>query len=141
MKKKSLLLLICANFSILLFALFYKYVFTTPAMSLFECKFHSLFGFYCMGCGGSRAVFALLDFKFVRSFLSHPSVIITSLIILYTDIILFLYFTSSKKRYLSFINYKIYLIIPVSIVLQFIIKNIMLTFGFDLIKHASTLNF
>ncbi len=141
MKKKALLLLICANLSILVFALLYNYIFTTPAMSLFECKFHSLFGFYCMGCGGSRAVFSLLDFKFVRSFLSHPSVLITSILILYTDIILFLYFMSGGKKYLKLVNYKIYLIIPTSILLQFIIKNIMLIFGFDLIEFASTINF
>lgn len=141
MKKKALLLLVCANVSILLFALLYKYIFTMSAMSLFECKFYSLFGFYCMGCGGSRAVFALLDFKFVRSFLYHPSVLITSILILYTDIILFLYLTRGEKKYLGLVNYKIYLIIPTSIILQFIIKYIMLVFGFDLIRFASTINF
>ena len=39
------------------------------------CKFHSITGLYCPGCGGTRAVFSLLRGEIVRSFLFHPFVL------------------------------------------------------------------
>lgn len=38
------------------------------------CLFHELTGFYCPGCGGTRAVLALLAGHPVLSFLYHPLV-------------------------------------------------------------------
>ena len=36
------------------------------------CLFHELTGFYCPGCGGTRAVLALLAGHPILSFLYHP---------------------------------------------------------------------
>jgi hypothetical protein len=41
------------------------------------CMFHTVTGFYCPGCGGTRAVFALLRGKLLQSFLYHPIVLYT----------------------------------------------------------------
>ena len=38
------------------------------------CPFHMLTGFYCPGCGGTRAVTALICGDIVRSFRFHPLV-------------------------------------------------------------------
>ena len=38
------------------------------------CAFHRLTGFYCPGCGGTRAVKALFHGKIITSFLFHPFV-------------------------------------------------------------------
>lgn len=41
----------------------------------FPCLFHALTGYYCPGCGGTRAVYALLHGKIFQSFLYHPLVL------------------------------------------------------------------
>lgn len=39
-----------------------------------NCFFHAMTGYYCPGCGGTRATFALLHGRFLRSFYYHPFV-------------------------------------------------------------------
>lgn len=42
------------------------------------CILHSLTGLYCPGCGGTRAVSALLHGRLLRSFFFHPLVLYTA---------------------------------------------------------------
>lgn len=44
------------------------------------CLFFRITGFYCPGCGGTRAIITLLRGKLIRSFLYHPFVLYTALI-------------------------------------------------------------
>ena len=44
------------------------------AKHLPPCGFHLLTGYYCPGCGGTRAVWALLHLQLWRSFCYHPMV-------------------------------------------------------------------
>ena len=37
-----------------------------------ECAFKAATGFYCPGCGGTRAVKALLSGHFIKAFIYHP---------------------------------------------------------------------
>ena len=39
------------------------------------CVFHQITGYYCPGCGGTRAVKSLLHGQLLRSFCYHPVVI------------------------------------------------------------------
>lgn len=42
---------------------------------IYPCMLHTLTGAYCPGCGGTRAVYALLNGKIIISFLYHPIVL------------------------------------------------------------------
>jgi hypothetical protein len=45
-----------------------------PLSKLPPCVFHAVTGYYCPGCGGSRAVAALFKGKLLRSLYYHPLV-------------------------------------------------------------------
>ncbi len=46
---------------------------------MIPCIFYSATGLYCPGCGGTRAVSALLHGKFLTSFICHPLVVCTAI--------------------------------------------------------------
>ena len=48
---------------------------------LYPCLFHELTGYYCPGCGGTRAAEALLSGHLIRSFVYHPIVIYTAILL------------------------------------------------------------
>ncbi len=47
-----------------------------PMVLFPPCGFYDATGYYCMGCGGTRAVLALFRGDFVQSFCYHPLVIV-----------------------------------------------------------------
>lgn len=47
------------------------------------CIFHKMTGFYCPGCGGTRAVLSLLKGEVLLSFCYHPLVLYTVVIYLW----------------------------------------------------------
>lgn len=44
------------------------------------CLFHHITGLYCLGCGGTRALFALARGNIVKSLFYHPIVVYTALV-------------------------------------------------------------
>jgi hypothetical protein len=139
--KKRLFLLIFANVSVLIISLLYNLVFKMTDGKAFECVFLKYVGIYCPGCGGSRSLNALLSFKFVRSFLLYPPILITSLMLLIYDIFLFFSIIRNDYSPMKRFGLKFVLIIPISIGITFILRTVLLFMGFDLISFAMTLNF
>ena len=131
--KKRILLFSALNILVLAASLVYNYFFARGAVG--NCVFLSVFGFYCPGCGGSRSLNALLNFNPLRSFIYYPPIIITSLILLYTDIMLVISTVKNEKRIIG-LSYKIFLLIPVSIIIQFALKNVLLLFKIDLLGNV-----
>ncbi|MBQ4301356.1 MAG: DUF2752 domain-containing protein [Lachnospiraceae bacterium] len=87
------------------------------------CVFHELTGLYCPGCGGTRAVIALLSGHPWISFLYHPIVIYSVVAICYT----WLQFVYCKIRHVGFRFHNSILWIALIIVIaNFIIKNLLL---------------
>ena len=125
-KKRSLFTLLFLNGTVLLISIIYNLLFKRGLVG--KCQFYNTFGLYCPGCGGSRALNALLHFDLLKSFIFYPPIIVTSLIILYADIILSLSLFIKKEVK---INPKIFLIIPISIIVNFVLRYILLFFGID----------
>lgn len=48
----------------------------------FPCLFHLATGYYCPGCGGTRAIASLLHGQLFRSFLYHPVILYTVFLLL-----------------------------------------------------------
>lgn len=52
----------------------YRYLCAHVPFFGMPCLLHTLTGYYCPGCGGTRAVYALLHLQLFRSFVYHPLV-------------------------------------------------------------------
>ncbi len=64
------------------------------------CMIHDLFHLYCPGCGGTRALFALLQGHLLRSLYCNPAVIFGILLVSHYEIgIMFTLIKKNGKRY------------------------------------------
>lgn len=64
-----------------------------------SCGFKYLFHLYCPGCGGTRAVDALLHGQLLKSFMYHP-------LVLYIVIFFFSYYIPATLRCLHILKWK-----------------------------------
>lgn len=100
------------------------------------CVFQELTGLYCPGCGGTRAVKALMKGNVITSFLYHPLVIY---VVLVAAVFAFSYIiyakTKNPKFRLHFDNKYAYIGIGI-IVINFVIKNYYLIFETTDLLHA-----
>ena len=131
-RKRLIFFLVAFNSSILLISLLYNLVFEEKMLEVFRsgCVFLNLFGYYCPGCGGSRSLNALLNFNIIKSFIYYPASPYTALLILDLDIRALISVIKNENfvkgfRYYSFVG------VPVIIMLNFLVRNILLYFGIN----------
>ena len=93
------------------------------------CVFHEIFHLYCPGCGGTRAVYALLQLNLWKSFLYHPFVLFIALILVeyYIGAIVTL-IRRNGKRYYYLRVWFCYVALGI-VVVNFIARNLLLVFG------------
>lgn len=111
--------------------LFQRYDILPP----FPCGIHEMFHIYCPGCGGTRALFALLQGKLLQSLLCNPAILLGLMLVLYyeTGVIVTLIKRNGKHYYYQkgWLLYG-YLMI---VVLFTIIRNwLLLGFRYDMLK-------
>lgn len=99
------------------------------------CVFQELTGLYCPGCGGTRAVKALLKGDLLTSFLYHPIVLYCVLIALIFAVSYLIYRKTENPRFrLCFDNKYVYVGIGI-LAVNFIVKNYLLLFeGIDILS-------
>jgi hypothetical protein len=113
-----------------------KYMLHLPILSAAApCLFHTATGYYCPGCGGTRAVYALLDGHPLRSFRYHPVVMYVVLSGGYFMLSQTIERLSRHRLAVAMHFRAVYLwIVLVLIVLNMILKNAALFFlGVDLL--------
>lgn len=105
-----------------------------PAWFRMPCLFQMMTGLYCPGCGGTRAVRALLSGHPVLSFLYHPVVPYMASVDVWAAVSWILYFATGNRRFRPELDDRIAYAAAGIVILNFIIKNGLLVFaGIDVI--------
>ena len=99
--------------------------------SLFSCRFAALLHFYCPGCGGSRAVFALLRGRIFEAFRFYAPLPITAALLLLTDVRMLLFLKGKGSFPSRRFGYACLAICVGSVILQLVLRNVLLLFGID----------
>ena len=135
--RKKLFLLYILPLLLLITVSVAYFLFTEHSLSLEEplltCRFKEKFHLYCPGCGGSRALVALLKFDLISSFVLYPPLLITVIILSFLYIRVFLSFIKNDEKYVNGFHFGSLIIIPAVILLHFVLRNVLLLFGIDLI--------
>ena len=97
-----------------------------------RCLFKTVTGFDCPGCGGSHALWAMLNGHFIKSFLYHPAVMTSVTIALYCII------SSIIKKKSTVRVGHIYAVLIV-ILIQWGIKTVLHINGIDYIAYIDAL--
>ena len=111
-------------------------IFRILALLRFPCLFYLWTGWYCPGCGGTRAVKALLAGHPVISFLYHPLILYCVLVGAWFLLCAFLRWKTKNPRYQKYLGNS-YVYVGLGIIgINFLVKNLALAvFGFDIFAH------
>ena len=141
-RKRILLFLFVLDFSLIAFTLLFT-VFFNP-LEIIEkgtessCIFQKLYGIYCPGCGGTRAVGYLLSFDLLNSFLHYPPLFVGIFLLIWLNSLFIYSFKKNSFYYIKKHKYYEFLLIPISILGLFFIRNILLHFGIDTLGDFSS---
>ena len=97
------------------------------------CRFQQVFSLYCPGCGGSRALRALMRLDLVSALRLHPPLVSALPLVVYAEVLLILGILRCDARYIT--RFKIWtLTVPVIFaVVFFFVRNALLLSGIDIL--------
>lgn len=93
-----------------------------------RCYFHDITHLYCPGCGGTRAVYALLTFHPIQSFLSNPIVVYAAGLLLYYYIGAILTIVKKNGRRYCSLQPWMAVVAAVIVLAFFVVRNGLLIF-------------
>lgn len=99
------------------------------------CGFKDVLGIYCPGCGGTRALGAILHGRILKSVIYNPAVVLGALLIIYYDVRAMLsLITGNAQKYLGRINHRFLIAYPIVILAYAVLRDILLIcFKIDLV--------
>ncbi|WP_408606132.1 DUF2752 domain-containing protein [Anaeromicropila populeti] len=92
------------------------------------CFFHAYTGYYCPGCGGTRATQYLIHGHIIKSFIYHPLVPylgIGGMLFMISHTIAF--FSKGKIKGIKYHDFYV-ILMAVIIIVQFLVKNALIYF-------------
>lgn len=107
--------------------------YVTAELGISQCKFLEKFHMYCLGCGGTRAVYSLLRLRIIDSFLYNPIVPLGFTLYIYYNLRALI---AIKRKDESYFAKQKNVLIPIFIsiaLLYLIFRNVLLIFGTDII--------
>ncbi len=137
LRKKLTLLYILPLLALISVSVLYAAL-TNSAVSkgeeLFSCHFKETFNLYCPGCGGSRSLVALLKLDLIGSFVLFPALPVTVIILFCLYVRVFISLIKNDEGCLKAFKLNSLILIPVIIIINFLVRNILLIFfGIDII--------
>lgn len=139
--KRQWIIFLSVNLGILLllgfFPLYEKYVMPLP---LNQCGSVVLFHLYCPGCGGTRAFKSLLSFDILSSLVFNPIVLILAVGFLAYEIYMVVFLIKRTNRKIFF-NEKIFWAFIIFWAVYFIVRNILLICGIDIIGDIAQIDY
>ncbi len=105
----------------------------------YPCAFLTITHMYCPGCGGSRALLAILKLNVLKSLLYNPAVVVGAVLLIYYEAGAIITLIRNDGRYHFYTKpWPVYVYI-VFVIVYFIIRNILYAgFGIDLISIAGS---
>lgn len=99
------------------------------------CVFHDVFHMYCPGCGGTRALFALLHGNLLESIWCNPAILLGALLVLYYELgVLLTLWRKNGKRYYSTSLLLPVLYLVVVLIFSLVRNYVLLAYEFDMLK-------
>ena len=98
-----------------------------------KCTFLDKFKLYCPGCGGTRSLYALLQLNIIKSFVYNPAVPLGVATYIYYNVRAIIAIKRNDENYFIKQKYMIIPIVAIVIILYFVVRNILLFNGIDLI--------
>ena len=99
-----------------------------------ECYIKENWHFYCIGCGGRRAVDALVHFEILKSLYYNPFSVCALTACLFEVYIRWKRKWSGEIKDYSSVRKKILVVSLVAVIGNFLVKNGLLIFGIDLLE-------
>ena len=136
-RKRLLLFLLISNAALFTASLIYAHITSLSMESGIEavsCIFKHNMKLYCPGCGGSRSLVYFLRLDILRSFIYYPALPVCALLVLDADVRAIISLIKDSPGAILGFKINALIIIPIIIILNFIIKNILLVcFGIDIL--------
>ena len=109
---------------------------------LFRCILKEKFGFYCPGCGGSRALLSLLRGDFVSSFYFYPAMIPAALLLFDLYVRLVVTAVTGDWRAASSFRFRAFYAVFAIVLLTFLVRGLLwFGFGIDALGDLSSRTF